>query len=138
MTNSKALTAIRTGSGLAVGIVRFEIAANWWRFESLQIVNRSSRHLRTRRCTEEPAFRSENQVHQSKNGAWTNAIVLEVHGARKGTPIQKSSCKRYRVLHVGYAFGLVSECFLSADFICFAKFDMSYVGLRSSHNKAFD
>ena len=33
---SKALTAIRTVFGLAIRIVRFEIAANWWRFESLR------------------------------------------------------------------------------------------------------
>ena len=46
--NSKTLTAIRTVSGLAIWILRLEIAANRWRFESLQTANLDSRHLKQR------------------------------------------------------------------------------------------
>ena len=37
--NRKALTAIRTVFGLVIRIVRFEIVANWRRFESLRTAN---------------------------------------------------------------------------------------------------
>ena len=37
--NSKTLTAIRTVIGFAIQIVRFEIAANRWRFELLRTAN---------------------------------------------------------------------------------------------------
>ena len=43
--NSKTSTAIRTVLGLAIRIVRFEIAANQWRLESLRTANRDSGHL---------------------------------------------------------------------------------------------
>ena len=41
----QASPAIQTVFGLVIGIVRFEIAANRWRFESLRIAKRDSRHL---------------------------------------------------------------------------------------------
>ena len=53
---STALTAIRTVFVLAIRILRFEIFANGWRFESLQTANCDSRHLSRRRA--ENGFRA--------------------------------------------------------------------------------
>ena len=58
MRKSKDITVIQTDLGVAIPIVRFQIAANRWRFKSLRTANGDSKLLRTARFARREAHKS--------------------------------------------------------------------------------
>ena len=86
----KVLTAIRTVFGLALRIVQFEIAANWWRFESLQTTNCDSRHL-SYVLLRKPTKKTRLACHQPKR-ARPNSSDTRAHAQTVPGHVQPTIC----------------------------------------------